>query len=353
MADNYKYLTEAEKAYWDVYTRLRSLSDWEGFSDQQETTKQQARDWLVAQRKEIWRAAQPKPDGDGKGWSVNNRSQRYDQLQDTSLNTGDCHRVTQLPTNGGTPTEKTYISEREMWWLVSSVDDQTKNWRNANSSWLTQTRKQIYTLASQTTWDRLQRKLRFSNLCIATKTGKAYDNWTKTHDPNTGKETTQPGPAKPADTSSRQKAVELARSHLGVHETPHGSNKGQPQPSKWQHRVIGGDGYAWCACFATCVAWDAGVVGGSSAGVVVIMNMAQKGQGMFRGWTTDPSKVLRGDFAIVGCPSCHIGVVVDSNNPCHLIEGNGNDGGSYNGGEVVEKTRPRNQIVGWALVDYP
>jgi hypothetical protein len=138
-----------------------------------------------------------------------------------------------------------------------------------------------------------------------------------------------------------------------VHERPAGSNRGSPQPSGWQKRVIGADGYAWCACFTTCMAWDAGVKGGSSAGVVVCMDMAQKGQGMFRGWTTDPSKVLRGDFAVVGCPSCHIGLVVDSDNPCHLIEGNGNDGGSYNGGEVVEKRRSRSEIKGWCLVDYP
>jgi hypothetical protein len=50
MADNYKYLTEAEKAYWDIYTRLRELSDWDGFSSGQGATKQSARDWLIAQR---------------------------------------------------------------------------------------------------------------------------------------------------------------------------------------------------------------------------------------------------------------------------------------------------------------
>jgi hypothetical protein len=101
------------------------------------------------------------------------------------------------------------------------------------------------------------------------------------------------------------------------------------------------------------MAWDVGVKGGSSAGVIVIMDMAQKHKGMFRGWTTDSSRVMRGDFAVVGCPSCHIGLVVDNDDPCHLIEGNGNDGGSYNGGEVVEKRRSRSEIKGWALVDYP
>src|SRR5262245_56628986 len=103
MADNYGKLTEAEKAYWDIYTRLRELSDWAGFTDGQEQTKQAARDWLVNQRKAIWRCAEGKdPDKCKPGWNIQYRQQRYEQLKDDSLNSGDCRRTTQLPTNAGT-----------------------------------------------------------------------------------------------------------------------------------------------------------------------------------------------------------------------------------------------------------
>jgi len=347
MADHYDQLTEAEAAYWDIYCRLRELSDWEGYSEAQDAIRELARDWLVAQRKYIWRCAEGQIDGVKAGWDINQRSERYAQLKDASLNTGSCRRVCQLPTNGCTPSEKAGISEREMWWRVSSVDEPTKGWRQSNADWATARRKQVWHLGEDDGWDEADRELRYDNLCIATKHGSAYDAWASTHNTTTGEASS------PATGSSRGDAVARARSFLGVKENPSGSNRGSPQPDGWENRVYGSSGVPWCACFATCMAWDAGVKGSGSAGVQVLVDMARQGTGMMRGYTTDPSAVLRGDFAIVGCTSCHVGVVVDSDDACHLIEGNGDDGGSYNGGEVVEKRRARSEIVGWCLVDYP
>jgi len=347
MADHYDALTEAEAAYWDIYTRLRELSDWEGYSEAQDAIRGLARDWLVAQRKYIWRCAEGKIDGVDPGWDVNQRSERYAQLADDKLNAGSCRRICQLPTNGGTPSEKAGISEREMWWRVSSVDEPTKGWRQSNADWATARRKQVWHLAEDEGWDEAERELRYENLCIATKTGDPYEQWAKTHNTTTGAEHATGG------SSSRARAVELCRSNLGVRENPHGSNRGSPQPDGWSNRVYGSSGVPWCACFATCMAWDSGVKGAGSAAVVELMNMAKAGTGMMRGWTTDPGVPLRGDIAVVGCTTCHVGMVVDSDNALHLIEGNGDDGGSYNGGEVVERWRPRSDIIGWCLVDYP
>ena len=352
MADNYDKLTPAEQCYWNIYTRLRQLSDWPAFTDGQDQAKATSRSWLVAQRKQIWRAAQPKADGgDGKGWDVNNRRQRYAQLADASLNSGSPRNLCQLPTGGGTDTEKVKISEREVWWNQSSVDDQTKGWRENNAGWLTSRRKKVWHLGEDEGWNTANREPRYDALCVATKTGQAYKDWLAGHDATTGA-------AKPVagGGSSRARAVEIARSYLGVSENPSGSNRGSPEPSGWQQRVYGGDGVPWCACFSTCMAWDAGAVGGSSAAVQYIMSMAQAGQGMFRGWTTDPANVLAGDMAIIGCSTCHVGLVADSADACHTIEGNtspGVEGSQYNGGCVAEKHRPRSDIVGWALVDYP
>lgn len=345
MSDHYPELTETEAAYWDVYTRLRALSDWEGYSDAQDAVRGRARDWLTGQRKYIWRCAEGEVNGVEPGWDVHDRRARYEQLKDESLNAGTCRRVCQLPTTGGTPSEKAGISEREMWWRVDSVDEQTRAWRQSNADWATARRKQVWHLGEDEGWDEAERRVRYDDLCVATKHGTPYEDWAATHDPETG--------AERGGSSSRARAVELCRAHLGVSEEPAGSNRGAPEIDDWQERVIGYSGNPWCACFSTCVAWDCGVVGSGSAAVQYLVSMAQQGTGMMRGWTTDPADVLRGDMAIVGCTTCHVGVVVDGDDACHLIEGNGDDGGSYNGGEVVERWRARSEIVGWCLVDFP
>ena len=90
MASNYQYLTDAEKCYYNAYTRLRQLSDWEGFTDTQGQEKDAARSWLVNQRKEIWRCAEgKKPQSCKPGWDINQRRQRYEFLKDGNLDSGE------------------------------------------------------------------------------------------------------------------------------------------------------------------------------------------------------------------------------------------------------------------------
>jgi hypothetical protein len=359
MADNYNKLTEAEKAHWDEYTRLRELSDWAGYSDEQDERRAIARDWLVEQRKYIWRCAEGKIDGVQAGWDINYRSARYAQLGTDSLNVGACRRVASLPRGNATDAEKALLAERCMWWMVTSTNDEQKARKQDCTDWLIARRQQVYGLIQDSSTEENKanhRSERYNNLSIATKHGSAYADWCETHDPKTGAAYGTGGSTAPAGSSRRQQAVENARAYVGVAENPPDSNRGKPQPDDWQNRVMGFSGQPWCACFVTCMAWDVGVIGSSSAGVQVIVNMARQGQGMFRGYTTDPSKVLRGDFAIIGCESCHVGLVAETDDPCHTIEGNtspSSSGSQYNGGCVAEKRRPRSDIVGWALVDYP
>src|SRR5262249_25186886 len=152
-------------------------------------------------------------------------------LQDDSLNSGSCRRVTSLPVNGMTDTEKVKIKERCMWWQVSSVDDATKEWRSNNSGWLTNRRKEVWHLGEDEGWKDPNRPVRHDTLCVATKTGKAHEDWASTHDPVTGAE--EAGP----EQSSRSQAVDRARSYLGVSENPPSSNRGSPQPDGWENRV--------------------------------------------------------------------------------------------------------------------
>lgn len=351
MADYYNQLIDSEKCYWNVYTRLRQLSDWAAFTSGQDEAKTSSRAWLVARRKTIYREAESV----AGGWDVNNRRQRYTQLADDSLNSGSPRNLCQLPTGGTTDTEKVKISEREVWWNQSAVDDATQRWRDNCTGWLIDRRKQVWHLGEDEGWDANYRRQRYDALCVATKTGQAYTSWSASHNDHTGAKNPPP-PTSSGAASSRAQAVAAARSYLGVSENPPSSNRGSPQPSGWQKRVYGDDGVPWCACFTTCMAWDAGAIGSSSAAVQYIVSLAQQGQGMFRGWTTDPANVLQGDMAVVSCTTCHIGLVADSDDACHLIEGNtspGSEGSQFNGGCVAEKRRARSEIVGWALVDYP
>jgi hypothetical protein len=180
---------------------------------------------------------------------------------------------------------------------------------------------------------------------VATRTGEAYKSWDKSHD-KWGKAEKNT----PADW--RAKAVKQAASFIGVHESPRGSNRGSPQPSGWQKRVFGGDGVAWCACFAVCQAWDVGVKGSGTASVFLNMQLAIKGQGIYKAFTTDPSRVRPGDHAVISCSTCHFATVEKA--PYDMIEGNtsSSNGSNFNGGEVARHNR-RGQVVGWCLVRDP
>jgi len=350
MSDHYDELTDTEQCYWNTYTRLRQLSDWDGFTDGQAQAKDQARTWLVNQRKAIWRKAQPKSEGgDGNGWGYLNRSARYEQLKDDSLNSGDPRNLCQLPTGAGTPSEKCKISEREMWWNQASADDQTKKWRQDNADWLTARRKQVWHLMQDDPSNNTgaNRQQRYNNLCVATKTGSAYEQWANTHNTTTGASSSGTGK------SARSRCKDWLDSYIGVHENPDGSNRGSPQPSKWQQRVYGSDGVPWCACFAVCSAWDNGVKGQGTAGVYNNVQLAKQGAGIYKGWTSDPSKVHAGDHAFIG--SDHTGVIYDASN-CTTVEGNtsaSSGGSAWNGGQVAKKQRGWGYwSAGFGLVDF-
>jgi hypothetical protein len=347
MADHYAQLTPAEQCYWNAYTRLRQLSDWEGFTDGQAQAKEQARAWLVNQRQEIWRCAEgKKPDQCKPGWEINQRRERYEQLKDDNLNTGSPRNLCQLPTNGGTPTEKAKISEREMWWNQESVDEQTKQWRQANADWLTSRRKQVYSLMQSDPSGNTPaaRSARYQNLSIATRYGDAYTNWAKTHDTTTGAAKTS------SATGARSRCKQWLDSYIGVHENPDGSNRGSPQPSTWQKRVYGTDGVPWCACFAVCSAWDNGVTGQGTAGVANNVQLAKQGKGIYKGWTNDPSKVHAGDHAFIG--SDHTGVIYDPDTAT-TVEGNTSDQSAWNGGTVAKKKRGWGYwSAGFGIVDF-
>jgi hypothetical protein len=101
-----------------------------------------------------------------------------------------------------------------------------------------------------------------------------------------------------------------------------------------------------------CSAWDAGIAGAGTAGVWNNTEMAKKGMGIYRGFTTDPSKVRAGDHAFIS--DKHTGVIYEADDKTPTtIEGNTSptSGGSqYDGGVVAKKTRPAGYWTGYGLV---
>jgi hypothetical protein len=348
MAAKYSDLTPGERAHWDEYTNLRQISGWTGFDANQNARKIAARAWLVARRKEIWKQAQPKAKGgDGQGWKVSNRRNRHTFLKDEHLNSGAPKRRVRLPAPAVcTNAERVYIEEREVYLTFQTTTAQQKTRKVANLTWLVNRRKRLYHLIKDKPTD--ARKRRYDVLCIATHTGQAYKDWDRTH--NKWGEAIKTGP----DPHSRAGIVKWCKSFIGVKESPPDSNRGNPQPSGWQKRVYGGDGVPWCACFAVCSAWDAGIKGSGTASVQLNVNLARQGRGIYRGYTTDPGRVRPGDHCAVMSTSTHTEVVVGPG-AYNTVGGNtssGPGGSQSNGGGVFSRSR-RGQIVGWMLIREP
>lgn len=340
---SYSDLTKAERSHWDEYQTLREISDWLGFDAAQEERKQDARKWLVDRRKEIWRSAQKKPKGDGKGWNVANRRERYDFLRDDNLNKGAPKHEVRLPAPGVcTNAEKVYIEEREGYLAFASQTPEQKERKLANLNWLVNRRKQLYRLIKE---DKTEgREKRYEALCIATSHGSAYKSWDKKHN-----KWGVPHGDKP-EGGGRNGIVHWCNKYVGVKESPAGSNRGEPQPGGWMRRVYGGTGIPWCACFTVCSAWDAGIKGSGTASVQLNVNLARKGQGIYRGYTTDPRRARPGDHCAVISTNTHTEVV--TNPPYGCVGGNTGSSNVANGGMVM-KTQRRGQIVGYMLIRDP
>lgn len=133
----------------------------------------------------------------------------------------------------------------------------------------------------------------------------------------------------------------VARKEIGVKESPAGSNR--TKYGAW----YGLDGQPWCMMFIQWVFAQAGAaLPVKTASCSALMSYAQAhGQ-----WVT--SGYRAGDIVIIDIPgnkvkTDHCGIVVTPlTTGVRTIEGNTGVGNDSNGGEVMERTRPANWIVG-------
>jgi hypothetical protein len=242
-----------------------------------------------------------------------------------------------------------YLEEREVYLAFGSTTDAQKARKQAQVDWLVARRKQVWHLMQDDPAGNKpnDRQNRYDALCIATHHGDAYEDWDETHNKW----------GVPYDTSSaggtgRSACQKWLEAYLGTTENPPESNRGSPQPSEWQNRVYGDDGVPWCACYAVCSAWDNGVTGSGTAGVWNNTDLAKRGEGIYKGYTTDPSKVHAGDHAFKS--DDHTGVIYDRDTMT-TIEGNtspGSEGSQYNGGCVAKRDRGGGYWTGYGIVRF-
>jgi hypothetical protein len=349
MSGNYGDLSEAEQAHWNEYTTLRQLSDWPGFDAAQDQRRADARQWIVDRREYLVELANGEVEGEPAGWEINHRKERYDFLG--TFNSGAPKHEVRLPCSGtATDAEKVYVEEREGYLAFGSTTEAQKARKIANLNWLQERRKSLWHLMRDDADgnEANDRQTRYENLCIATSHGEPYENWVATH--NKWGEPISSG----TSGSARSRCKDWLDSYVGVAENPQGSNKGSPQPSSWQKRVYGSDGVPWCACFAVCSAWDNEVSGSGTAGVYNNTELAKKGQGIYRGYTTDPSKLHAGDHAFIS--DDHTGVIYDAASMT-TVEGNTSgstsEGSQWNGDLVAKKQRGSGYWTGYGLVRFP
>lgn len=342
---SYGDLMESEQAHWNEYTNLRAISDWPAFDMSQDERKSLSHDWIEGRMTYLVDLAEGKVEGEKAGWDVNDRGFRYDYL--SRHTSGSPKHEVRLPCPGGsTDWEKVYIEEREVYLVFGSTTEEQKARKQANVDALVIQRKEVWHLGEEDGWDKNNREERYDALCIATSHGDAYKEWDKTHNKY----------GEPIETDSqRDKIAKWLDKYVGVSENPKGSNTGHEQPSKWQERVYGDDGVPWCACFSVCSSWDNGISGSGTAGVWNNTDLAKKGQGIYKGYTTDPSKVKIGDHMFID--DDHTGVArstLRADGTILGVEGNtsgASSGGSqWNGDVVAKKARHHSYWTGYGLV---
>jgi len=344
----YGVLTDAEKTTFDEYTNLRAISDWPGFDASQDKRRADSRQWILDRQDYIVRLANGEVAGENPGWDTANRGKRYDYL--STLDTGAPKHEVRLPCSGSaTNAEKSYIEEREVYLAWSSAYDAQKARKQANVDWLVAQRKKLWHLMKDDAAKNAanDRQTRYDNLCIATHTGQVYEDWDEAHN-KWGEPYTETG-------STREQIKTWLDKYVGVAENPKGSNRGDPQPSTWQRRVYGSDGVPWCACFSVCSAWDNGISGSGTASVYQNTQLAKSGQGIYRGYTTDPSKVQPGDHMFIS--DDHTGVAYSSlrsDGTILGVEGNTSgttsSGSQWNGDVVAKKARSASYWTGYGLI---
>ena len=176
-------------------------------------------------------------------------------------------------------------------------------------------------------------------------------------------------PATRKATGERARAVNWAKSRVGITENPPGSNSG-PYISKWQNLsgYPGEGGVPWCQCFVNASAYvgmgrnrnrfNPAAIGGYTVSVV---DMADNGEHGLKRISLDAARP--GDWVFFNFPGGesvdHVGLFMHANKgegTISTIEGNtsaeGASGSQSNGGGVFRRTRSTSLVAAVVRVPY-
>jgi len=357
---DYGKLTAAEQDTYDEYCRLRQVSDWPGFDADQKGRKDAAGQWIKDRRAELQSLMKSDPENN----KAYNRQARYDYLGTTS--SGSPARLCQLPTAGGTDAEKSYITEREVWWRIQTDYDAQKARKQACTDWLVARRKYVWQLAEGKVegetpgWDTANRQTRYYNLQVATKYGSGYDDWAKSHDTTTGKAKSDSGGSKPSGGNARDKALSWMANHRGITEDPVNSNcDNRKDGIRTAQDKCAGSGtwlryQPWCGvwCFNALAA--AGVKGLNSnmASVAWIESQAKAKKAPFTSWTTNGGDCKPGDLVVLFGSGTHVGMVREVHSD-YVVTEEGNTSVGNNGGSAQKQRSRHGDTYGYARVAFP
>lgn len=152
--------------------------------------------------------------------------------------------------------------------------------------------------------------------------------------------------------------------HRGCTEQPPGSNCDSRKNGIRAAQVFFGSwliGQPWCGTWCANALAAAGVHGvtGRLASVSLIEDDAKAHRAPFRGWTTDPARVLRGDLVVLFGRGVHVEMVrhIDRRRGLLITDGGntsaGSAGSQSNGGGSYRRVRSLRDVHGFALVNYP
>jgi CHAP domain len=159
------------------------------------------------------------------------------------------------------------------------------------------------------------------------------------------------------DTSGKQglsSIVMHAEHYIGVHESPPGSNWGEPYPARWEQNFGYESGVSWCGCFAGNMVIAAGGHVDHRCGFCpYIESDARSRTNGFDLWTNHINGVEPGWLVLYnwtgGSEPEHVGIVKKILST-HLvaIEGNTSGVNPSDGGMVAVMDRPYQFVVGYA-----
>lgn len=151
--------------------------------------------------------------------------------------------------------------------------------------------------------------------------------------------------------ATAEKLLELARSQIGVKESPAGSNKVKYNTA-YYGREVKGSGYPWCCTFVWWLFREAGASelffnGAKTAYAPALLTYHKKmGQAVSRDYK--PGDIIFFDFNGNGTPD-HVGICEewdDAYKYITTIDGNTGEGNEANGGAVMRRRRNVSVICG-------